>query len=77
MMTKSLGGYTVLVHDEKLIGREIWPDDEFASEDKSMNEIIINAANYASAPNGLNPGGAHYSCFDRPDWCEPRRPESK
>jgi hypothetical protein len=50
-----------------LRGQEYW--DDFASDPKSIAEIIINAANY-----GAPPGGAHFSYFDRVLWVEPHHP---
>jgi hypothetical protein len=84
MMTKSLGGYEVLVNANDpdclmLQATERWPSDEFDDSEtpsaKSMAEIIVNAANYATAPAGYNPGGYHYYFLYRPLIVEPRHPK--
>jgi hypothetical protein len=51
------------------MGKEVWPDDDYASPDKSIGEIIVNAANYAAVHVEV-----HWSYFDRPLWVEPRKP---
>jgi hypothetical protein len=66
-------------HDSQCLllqGQEVWPEDEFASEPKSMNEIIVNAANYAPTADIRN-GGYHYSAMDKPLWVEPRHPNPR
>ncbi len=65
--------YVILVDDDDpncltLQGKEYWPDD-FITEDKSMVDIIINAANYSA----VKKDEYYFTNMDRVLWVEPFR----
>lgn len=57
-----------------LWGFELFPDGRGSSDsiEKPMDEIIIAAANYASAPGGAKAGDKHFSWMGPTTFEEPK-----